>query len=112
MTGRLTALLLLIPAALFADTYPRQTGIDVIHYVFRLGLSDASSEITGETTVTVKFLRDGVSDVTLDLVSMAGGRGMTVQSVRRGGPIDIPGPAADNLMFTHVDHRLRLVMPP
>ena len=37
---------------------------------------------------------------------------MTVQSVRRGGSLDIPGPAADNLMFTHADNRLRLVLPP
>jgi aminopeptidase N len=112
MTCRLTALLLLIPAALFADTYPRQTGLDVVHYVFRLGLSDATNEITGEATVTVKFTRDGVVDASLDLASLAAGKGMTVQSVRRGGPIETPGPAADSIMFTHADNRLRLVLPP
>ena len=37
---------------------------------------------------------------------------MTVQSVRRGGPIDTPGPASDNIVFMHADHRLRLVLPP
>ena len=60
---RLTALLLLFRRSLAADTYPRQPGVDALHYVFRLGLSDASNEITGETTVTVKFLRDGVTDL-------------------------------------------------
>lgn len=109
---RLTVLFLLVPALLFADTYPRQPGVDAVHYVFRLTLSDASNEITGETTVTIKFLRDLVADLTLDLTSAAGGKGMTVQSVRRGGPIDIPGPPSDAIMFTHTDNHLRLVLPP
>lgn len=112
MTLRLIGFLLLFPAVLAADTYPRQSGIDVIHYVFRLGLTDASNEISGETTITVRYLRDGVADLTLDLASPAGGRGMTVQSVRKGGPIDTPGPADDNIVFMHADNRLRLVLPP
>ena len=37
---------------------------------------------------------------------------MTVQSVRRGGPIDMPGPASDNLVFTHTDNRLHIILPP
>jgi len=109
---RIAALLLLVPALLSADTYPRQPGIDVLHYVFRLGLTDTSDEITGEATVTVKFLRDGVVDLSLDLTSLAGGNGMTVQSVRRGGPIDVPGSRSENIVFTHTNNRLRLVLPP
>lgn len=109
---RITALFLLIPALAGADTYPRQPGVDAIHYVFRLGLSDASSEITGETTMTVRLLRDLVGDVALDLASSTGGKGMTVLSVRKGGPVDTPGPASDALMFTHADNRLRIVLPP
>lgn len=112
MTIRLTALLLAIPALLSADTYPRQPGVDALHYVFRLGLTDASNEIVGETTITVKFLRDQLADLTLDLTSPSGGKGMTVQSVRRGGPIETPGPPADAIIFTHTDNRLRLVLPP
>ena len=112
MTLRLTALLLLFPTALWADIYPRQPGVDALHYAFRLTLSDNSNDISGETTITVKFLRDGVADLTLDLASMAAGKGMTVQSVRKGGPIDTPGPAADNIVFMHIDNRLRLVLPP
>ena len=111
-TWTLLAAALLLPAAVAADTYPRQPSVDAVHYVFRLGLTDASNEITGETTITVKFQRDGVADLTLDLASIAGGKGMTVQSVRRGGPIETPGPAIDNLMFTHAESRLRLVLPP
>jgi aminopeptidase N len=103
--------LLLFPAVLGADTYPRQTGIDAVHYVFRLSLSDATNEIAGEATVTVKFLLDKVGDVQLDLASVAADKGMTVQSVRRGGVTDTPGPAADAFVFSHQNHRLRLVLP-
>jgi aminopeptidase N len=112
VTARLIIVLLLVPAVLSADTYPRQPGVDAIHYVFRLGLSDASNEITGETTMTLKLLNELVGDVTLDLTSAAAGKGMTVLSVRKGGPIDIPGPASDALMFTHAGNRLRVVLPP
>ena len=94
-----------------ADTYPRQTGVDAIHYVFRLALSDESDRIAGEATVTVKFLLDKVGDVQLDLTSAAGGKGMTVQSVRRGSVTDVPGPASDAIVYTHTNNRLRLVLP-
>ena len=83
-----------------------------LHYAFRLTLSDSSSEITGETTITVKFLRDAVAALDLDLTSLSLATGMTVQSVRRGGPIDVPGPASDNIAFTHANNRLHLVLPP
>jgi aminopeptidase N len=104
-------LLLLFPVTIHADTYPRQAGIDAVHYVFRLGLSDTSNQITGEATVTVKFVLDKVGDVQLDLASVSAGKGMTVQSVRRGGATDIPGPASEALVFSHQDNRLRLVLP-
>ena len=112
MHWRLGALLLVLTATLNADTYPRQAGVDALHYVFRLGLTDQSSEITGETTMTVKFLRDAVADLNLDLTSLSVASGMTVQSVRRGGPIETPGPASDNLSFTHMNNRLHIMMPP
>ncbi|HJU42864.1 MAG TPA: M1 family metallopeptidase [Vicinamibacterales bacterium] len=108
---RLLPFFLLLPAILEADTYPRQTGIDVMHYQFRLTLGDDSDHIAGETTITVKFLVDKVGDVQLDLTSAAGGKGMTVASVRRGGAIDTPGPASDALIYTHENNRLRIVLP-
>lgn len=112
MPLRIAALFLLLPSLAAADTYPRQTGIDALHYVFRLTLSDASNEITGEATVTLKVTQDSVPEVSLDLSSLSAGTGMTVLSVRRGGPIDIPGPPSDALMFMHRDNRLRVVLPP
>ena len=108
---RLLPLLFLFAAILEADTYPRQTGVDVIHYQFRLGVTDGSDEITGEATVTVKFLLDKVGDIQLDLTSATGGKGMTVASVRRGAAMDIPGPASDALVYTHAQNRLRILLP-
>src|SRR5689334_14950483 len=69
-------LLLGFCAALWADTYPRQPGIDVQHYIFLIALSDDTDEIAGETTVTIRFVKDGVTQVALDL-----GAAMTVSEV-------------------------------
>ena len=33
---------------LFGDTYPRQSEVDALHYVFRSSLSDERDEIMGE----------------------------------------------------------------
>lgn len=97
------------PVSLAADTYPRQPGVDAVHYVFRLSLGDQSNEITGEATVTVKFLQDGIRAVTLDLTSAADGKGMTVSSIRRGGSSDPPSVAP--VTFTHAANRLLIALP-
>ena len=67
-----------------ADTYPRQPGVDAVHYVFRLTLGDASDQISGETTATLK-LAAGVTEAFLDLTSVTAGKGMAVSSVTLGG---------------------------
>ena len=72
-----------------ADTYPRQPGVDAIHYVFRLAMTDADNEIAGECTATLRMAADGVREVFLDLASAAEGKGMTVSSVTGAA-----GPAA------------------
>ena len=78
--ARLTIALLVLmwSVSLGADTYPRQPGVDAMHYVFRLAMGDQSDAITGEATITVKFRQDGLGDLWLDLTSAAGGKGMTV----------------------------------
>ena len=53
---------LLFASSLSADTYPRQPGVDVQHYAFRVTLSDDSDAIRGETTVTVRFVQDGLAE--------------------------------------------------
>jgi aminopeptidase N len=100
----LQALLFAVCASnLLADAYQRQPSIDVQHYVFRVELNDANDEVAGETTVTVRFLKDGVSTFWLDLATPAAGKGMTVSTVTAGSaPVE----------FTHRDDRLTLTVAP
>lgn len=99
---KLALLLLLAPGAVSADTYPRQPGIDAIHYVFRLTLVDSSNEITGEATVQLRLAADNVTEALLDLTSAGERGGMTVSSVTSGGK-----PSS----FSHERDRLRLRLP-
>src|SRR5450755_4043188 len=69
----------------FADTYQRQPGVDVQHYVFRIALNDDNDQIAGETTVTLRFLKDGLAEFWLDLASPSNGKGMTVSGVTSAG---------------------------
>src|ERR1039457_7362275 len=96
----LFALTLVAPLA--ADNYPRQPGVDVQSYIFRVTLSDDTDEIVGETTVDVRFVQDGLESFALDLASPAGGKGMSVSSVTSGGAA-VP--------FTHRDDRLLIRLP-
>ncbi len=83
------------------DTYPRQPGVDVDHYRFALTLSDSTDAIRGETTVSVRFTRDGLTEFFLDLATPDGGKGMTVTTV-----------SSDSapLRFRHADHRLHITL--
>jgi aminopeptidase N len=87
------------PLAAVADNYPRQPGIDVQHYVLRVALNDDNDEIAGHTTVTVRFVKDGLPEFWLDLASPKDGKGMTVTDVSIG---DI------SLRFTHQLDRLTI----
>lgn len=81
-----------------ADTYPRQSAIDAVHYRFVLTLTDRSPRIEGEATVTLRLLAP-TRLVELDLISAAGDKGMTVGAVAsRGRPVQ----------FSHEANRLRL----
>jgi aminopeptidase N len=92
------ALLFGAPLAV-ADNYPRQPSIDIQHYIFRVTLSDENDEIAGETTVSVRFVKDGAAAFWLDLASAANGKGMTVSEVTSSGA------AAP---FTHLKGRLTI----
>jgi aminopeptidase N len=87
---------------LLADTYPRQPDVDAQHYIFRVTLSDASSEIQGETTAALKFVKDGVTEASLDLTSAANGKGMTVTAVSSD---------AGAVRYQHEADRLRMTFP-
>jgi aminopeptidase N len=95
-----SALVISAPAA-FADTYPRQPGVDAFHYVFRLELSDARAEISGDATVDLIAVRDDVAEVALDLASEADGKGMAVTAVTLGG---------EAVPYVHKDNRLTILL--
>ncbi len=84
-----------------ADTYPRQAGVDVLHYVFRLTLNDDTDEITGEAMIDLRFASNSLSEVTLDLASAQGGKGMIVSSVTAN---------ATPLRFRHEADLLRITL--
>lgn len=88
--------------SIHADTYPRQLGVDALHYAFRLTLSDSTDEIMGEATVRVRFIADGVTELFLDLTSPTAGKGMTVTLVSSEGR---------PLPFGHQSDRLRISLP-
>lgn len=90
----------------FADTYPRQFGVDVQHYIFRVALSDDNDEIAGETTVDLRFVKDGVTEFALDLTSVKDGKGMTVSGVTAG--VNTGGA---ELKYTHAADRLSITLP-
>ncbi len=121
-SGWVLALFLGAAPAAALDTYPRQDGVDVEEYVFRLSLGDDSDALEGLTTIAVRFERAGVTEVALDLVGTASGRatGMEVQGVwvaqgsggasltaarlaraERGAPAP----------FEHAEDRLRVALP-
>jgi aminopeptidase N len=97
-TLAIALLVALAAAPTHADTYPRQPGVDAIHYAFRLSLDDGSNQIAGDAAITLRIV-EPVKVVALDLTTAAAGKGMTVSAVTISGR-----PAA----FTHAEDRLRI----
>ncbi len=103
---RLFALLLLTASRTQADTYPRQPGVDIVHYSFKLTLRDDTDAIDGEAAVTFRVVKDGVASLTLDLVQpneASKDRGMTVSAVSERGQA---------ATFEHLNDRLVLRLEP
>jgi len=87
-----------------ADVYPRNPDIDITHYVFTINLNDTARTITGAAMVTVRFLADGVSSFSLDLIGKKPGAeetGMTVSSITGGG---------QPVQFEHENNRILIHM--
>ena len=72
--------------------------IDVLHYEYRLTLSDHTDEIAGEAAITIRF-RNVTDRFTLDLASKTGGKGMTVKQIL--APVKIRS-------YDHKDDRLQI----
>jgi aminopeptidase N len=119
MRARITSLVLVAAIVCTAvvssaDTYPRQSGVDALHYRFAIVLDESSAHIEGESTATFR-LTAVVDAIELDLVgttlepgTSAAGRenhattGMTVSAVKIDG---------SQTAFTHLANRLRLLVP-
>lgn len=104
MKDRLLCSALLVFSHLFslADTYPKNPGIDVLNYVFRIELSDDTDEIKCEVTVDVRYLNEGVEFLRLDLTKASpalGNKGMRVSQVVSAGK---------TLDYTHENDELRI----
>jgi aminopeptidase N len=79
-----TTLLNFVICTCFADNYPRNYSIDIIHYAFDLKLSDNTDEILGKATIQVLFKTNDIRQIRLDLVNKTAersGKGMVVESV-------------------------------
>lgn len=93
-------LLLFLPFLLWADHYPINKNIDVLHYSFELILSDSTNEIVGKTQVRVRFDKEGITHFRLDLANATAKRqekGMKVDAIQAGN---------STLRFTHTNDEL------
>lgn len=93
-------LLLFLPFLLWADHYPINKNIDVLHYSFELILSDSTNEIVGKTQVRVRFVKEGITHFRLDLANATAKRqekGMKVDAIQAGN---------STLRFTHTNDEL------
>ena len=94
-----------IPVFAFFDLYPKNPKIDIVHYAFKLELSDSTDEIVGEATVDVRFLSEGISEFRLDLTNASkelGGKGMNVGKVVSNG---------ETLRYSHEKDALIIKLP-
>ncbi|MFN8312112.1 MAG: M1 family metallopeptidase [Cyclobacteriaceae bacterium] len=92
-------------SSVHADTYPKNPGIDIVHYAFRIGLSDQTDVIQCEASVTVRFLKAGTNMLRLDLIKATpalNGKGMTVTQVTSDGKA---------LSFVHENDELKITLP-
>jgi aminopeptidase N len=96
-----SVLLAALGSQVLGDTYPRQTGIDVRGYGFRIELKDDTSAISAEADVDFALRTDNVRELWLDLVGPPadGKTGMTVSGVTSG---------TEPLSFTHEANRIRV----
>ncbi|MEO5995789.1 MAG: hypothetical protein ABIN89_03640, partial [Chitinophagaceae bacterium] len=72
----------------YADDYPRNYNIDIVHYKFELALSDKTDEMMGTASITVLFRKKNVYELRLDFINKSTerkGRGMVVDSISLDG---------------------------
>jgi aminopeptidase N len=98
-------ILLISPALLWADTYPKNPKIDILNYAFRIQLSDGTDVMHVEATVDVRYVGEGVDRLRFDLVKTSaalGNKGMLVSKIVSEGK---------SLSFTHEGDQLEINLP-
>ena len=68
----------------YADKYPKNHNIDILHYKFELSLSDQSDEIMGKASLHILFKTDDSKKIRLDLINKTDarkGKGMAIDSI-------------------------------
>lgn len=96
----ISMLLMLLSVNAFADNYPRNYAIDILHYAFDLHFSDSSDVMVGKASITIQFKKGDVKQLRLDLVNQSDKwkeKGMSVQAVSYNGQA---------LVFTHRNDEL------
>ena len=70
-----------------ADNYPKNYNVDVLHYNFKIQLSDKTDEIFGTTKINVVFKKENIKDFRIDLVNFDNNvkKGMQVEEVYFNG---------------------------
>ncbi|HMI77882.1 MAG TPA: M1 family metallopeptidase, partial [Ferruginibacter sp.] len=97
--------LLAFVQASYADKYPRNYAVDIIHYAFELKLSDQTDEIFGTASITVLFKKNDVKQIRLDLVNRTEARkakGMVIESITLGN---------NPVPFTHNNDEVFIQLP-
>lgn len=80
----LSTFLILCSVASYADPYPRNYAVDIIHYAFHLTFSDNTDELKGIASITLQCKQKNVQQIRLDLINQSDkwkGKGMSVQLV-------------------------------
>ena len=98
-----TIVLTVISLSAWADNYPKNYNVDIIHYNFKIQLSDKTDEIIGTTKVNLVFKKENIKDFRLDLVNIDKNstlkKGMEVEAVLLNG---VP------VSFTHQENNLHI----
>lgn len=72
----------------FADNYPKNPNIDIVHYTFDITLTDETDVIQATATLLVKFKTNGIKTLRLDLTNKSdklANKGMMVKQVLSQG---------------------------
>ena len=96
----LLAIIILCHTNSFADNYPSNYSIDILHYAFNLSFTDNNDEMLGQASITLQFKKNDTKQIRLDLINQSEkwkGKGMSVQSVTYKGQA---------LSFTHKNDEL------